>query len=153
MEGWHVDLILRHWDGEIIYGVDPYDTGGIENNPYPARKHVWDHRKKKARDMFSSHFPRAELWETDSQTAVFMIDDGTLDWVYLDGRHDYDGVREDIEIWLPKIKKGGIIAGHDYAHHPDIKQWPGVKKAVNEFFGDCVNTMDTGLITSWYVLL
>ena len=50
--------------------------------------------------------------------------------VYLDASHFYEDVKRDIEIWLPLVKKGGIIGGHDYAGG----RFAGVKKAVNEKF-------------------
>jgi predicted O-methyltransferase YrrM len=56
--------------------------------------------------------------------------DGSLDLVYIDAAHDYDSVRQDILTWLPKIKKGGFIAGHDYRYDPNI----GVYDAVNDIF-------------------
>ena len=49
-----------------------------------------------------------------------------MDLVYIDAKHDYESVKRDIELYLPKIKHKGILAGHDYHH-----VWPGVKKAVN----------------------
>ncbi len=52
------------------------------------------------------------------------------DLVFIDGAHDYLSVREDIEHWLPVVKPGGIIAGHDY-----VKDYPGVIQAVDEAFG------------------
>ena len=43
--------------------------------------------------------------------------------VFLDGDHSYEAVKADIESWMPKIKPGGILAGHDYgAEHPGVKQ-------------------------------
>jgi len=53
--------------------------------------------------------------------------DGTLDGVYVDGNHKYEECKRDIELWLPKIKKGGWIAGHDYCD-----RFPGVMLAVAE---------------------
>lgn len=53
----------------------------------------------------------------------------TVRFVFIDGEHSYEAVKADIEAWLPKIVPGGIIAGHDYNNC-----WPGVKKAVDEFF-------------------
>jgi hypothetical protein len=44
--------------------------------------------------------------------------------------HDYENVKADILAWKPKVKPGGIMAGHDYGPHA-----PGVIKAVNEVFG------------------
>ena len=56
--------------------------------------------------------------------------DGSLDLVYIDAAHDYESVKQDILTWLPKIKKGGFIAGHDYRYDPNI----GVYNAVNDIF-------------------
>ena len=54
--------------------------------------------------------------------------DNSLDFVFIDGAHDYVNVAQDVKHWFPKIKIGGYIAGDDYA-------WPSVKEAVNEYFG------------------
>lgn len=54
--------------------------------------------------------------------------DESLDFIFIDAAHDYESVKKDINAWFPKIKKGGIIAGHDYTWCPDVQ------KAVNEFF-------------------
>jgi len=54
------------------------------------------------------------------------FEDNSLDFVFLNASHEYEDVKEDILHWLPKIKSGGIFAGHDYA--PSC----GVYNAVNE---------------------
>jgi hypothetical protein len=46
--------------------------------------------------------------------------DKTLDFVFIDAAHDYDNVVADIKTWLPKVRIGGILAGHDI-NHPPIK--------------------------------
>jgi len=53
-----------------------------------------------------------QLFHMTSEKASQEVIDG-LDLVFIDGSHDYGEVRKDIEKWLPKIKKGGIICGHD----------------------------------------
>jgi hypothetical protein len=50
-----------------------------------------------------------------------------FDLVFIDAAHDYESVRDDINAWLPLVKPGGIICGHDYC-----QEWPGVVEAVNE---------------------
>lgn len=60
-----------------------------------------------------------------------MFEDGSLDMVYIDGNHKYEFVKEDIRVWLPKIKKGGFLCGHDYGH----KLCPGTKPAIHEMVG------------------
>lgn len=53
--------------------------------------------------------------------------DNSLDFVFIDADHEYESVVEDINAWHPKVKIGGVLAGHDYhLNHP------GVIRAVNE---------------------
>lgn len=49
-----------------------------------------------------------------SKDAARLIPDGELDYVYLDARHDYEGVMGDLERYYPKVRTGGILAGHDF---------------------------------------
>lgn len=65
----------------------------------------------------------------------------SLDFVFIDAGHSYASVKQDIESWLPKIKTGGILAGHDYTD-----AWPGVKKAVNEKFKNVISGQQCWLI-------
>ncbi len=59
-----------------------------------------------------------------------LIANGSLDLIFIDALHDYDSVKVDIERWLPKVRKGGIICGHDYGK----EVCPGVVRAVHDFF-------------------
>jgi hypothetical protein len=65
---------------------------------------------------------------SDSTAAARLFGDTSLEWVHLDARHDYAGVKADIEAWLPKIKPGGWLSGDDY----DEEKWPDVVKAVGD---------------------
>ena len=42
------------------------------------------------------------------------MSDESFDFIYVDARYDYPGVKEDLETWWPKLKQGGIMAGDDY---------------------------------------
>ncbi len=70
------------------------------------------------------------VFSGDSAGAATMYGDASLDWVYIDADHHYEAVRRDILAWLPKVKQGGIIAGHDYAEYEGF----GVVRAVTEIF-------------------
>ena len=59
------------------------------------------------------------------------FEDESCDVVYIDMEHTYRAVKEDIEHWLPKVKTGGYISGHDYAAYA-----PQVQRAVREAFPD-----------------
>lgn len=49
-----------------------------------------------------------------SWEAAQLYEDNSLDFVFIDAAHDYDSVIKDLKAWYPKVKKGGIFAGHDY---------------------------------------
>jgi predicted O-methyltransferase YrrM len=66
-------------------------------------------------------------------------EDNSLDFIFIDAGHDYESVTKDITNWFPKLKIGGLIAGHDYHHLP-------VNKAVNDFFGESNIIIDS---SSW----
>jgi predicted O-methyltransferase YrrM len=67
----------------------------------------------------------------DSINASKKYENNSIDFIFIDASHEYDFVKKDIEAWFPKVKIGGIIAGHDYK-----TGWIGVDKAVDEFFVD-----------------
>ena len=67
-----------------------------------------------------------------SMDAVVKFKDNSVDFVFIDADHSYEAVKQDILAWYPKVKPGGILAGHDY--YLDNPTWGGVYKAVNEIF-------------------
>ena len=63
---------------------------------------------------YRSHFRGFALDRRFSLDAVQSFKDGFLDFVYIDGNHDFQNTTNDIVEWSKKVRKGGIIAGHDY---------------------------------------
>eukprot|EP00906_Rhabdomonas_costata_P024264 RCo034906 len=104
-----------------------------------------------------------------------MFPDESLDWIYVDARHDYAGVSEDLRLYWPKLRKGGLFSGHDYVDSDDVRSpirqrygkqdWTinpdgskrsdnkAVKSAVNEFarahHRQVVITYEDGYWPSW----
>lgn len=120
-----------------LYMIDPwvapkpgssYFKSGDDNALKPAKAHEAAYKKTVERVIFAGN--RAIIMRMFSKEAAREIKDSSLDFVFIDGNHSYDGVSKDIKLWLPKIKKGGFIAFHDY-NHPRL---PGVKKAIDEIF-------------------
>ncbi len=70
------------------------------------------------------------LLRMSSTEAAKVIHDD-LDFVFIDGDHEYEAVLNDLNLWFPKIKSGGLLAGHDWTHRR-----PGVPKACTEFFAE-----------------
>lgn len=83
-------------------------------------------------DKMNKNYSNISKIKKNSIDASGDFEDGSLDLVYIDAAHDYDSVRQDILTWLPKIKKGGFIAGHDYRYDKNI----GVYEAVNDIFAN-----------------
>ncbi len=70
---------------------------------------------------------RVEAHRCTSLAAAPQFADGSLDFVFLDARHTFEDVKQDLAAWWPKLRPGGLFAGHDYQH------WPGVRAAVDAF--------------------
>ena len=76
----------------------------------------------------------------NSKNASECFENESFDIIFIDADHNYNSVLEDINHWLPKIKKGGIICGHDFRYTN-----PGVEQAVREVFGNDFNLEDDAL--------
>jgi hypothetical protein len=83
--------------------------------------------------------------KTTSVLASAEFADSSLDMVFLDGAHDYESVKKDLECWYPKLKSGAIFAGHDYFWSHD-----GVQVAVDEFFAHQNRSFKT-IGQCWYI--
>ncbi len=67
-----------------------------------------------------------------SSAASLEVDDDSLDFVYADGNHEYEYIKEDIELWYPKLKVGGWMMGHDWPVSED-SMYMTIKRAATEF--------------------
>jgi predicted O-methyltransferase YrrM len=86
-------------------------------------------------DIFSSNMKPVENYyksmRKNSIEAANYFEDDSLDFVFIDASHEYEDVKKDIKAWLPKVKKNGVLAGHDY-YIRGYDYFPGVKQAVDE---------------------
>jgi hypothetical protein len=87
----------------------------------------------------------AQIYEMESLKAAEAFRDGSLDAVFIDGNHRLEAVRADLAAWIPKVKVGGIIAGHDYDEQE-------VKQAVDEEFA-CDEAKVEVIGRCWFVQL
>lgn len=79
---------------------------------------------------------RCSFMRASSLEAAAQIEDGSLDVVFIDGNHEAEFVRQDIEAWTPKLRSGGIVSGHDYRVPPESKPFIQVKAAVDQYVSD-----------------
>lgn len=110
-----------------IHVIDPHE-GYEEFNDlfgwtWEDVKKEWEINTRHYRDII-------HLWNEYSYDIAPRVSDNYFDFIYIDGDHSYEGIKRDLELYLPKIKQGGVVAGHDYHN-----QWPGVMKAVNQTVG------------------
>lgn len=101
-----------------IYAIDNLDYGKEAQRLDILRNII----KSECEDVIS-------FIEADSLRASCRFEDKSFDFVFVDGSHKYEDVKADIRLWLPKVRVGGIIAGHDYW---SPQNECGVKKAVDE---------------------
>jgi hypothetical protein len=69
----------------------------------------------------------------DTVEAAARFADGSIDFLYVDASHTYEGVMRDLKAWFPKVKTGGVIAGDDWCNEQGGEL--GVRHAAVDFFG------------------
>ena len=128
-EGRFISYLLNQYPDLIMYAIDPWEDQPSGNETYIE----WDWS-----DIYSQYQQKIQPYNgrvlelrAYSEQAAEKVEDYSLDFVFIDAQHDYDSVRQDIELWMPKIKVGGLLSGHDYQPN-----FPGVIQAVHETVGD-----------------
>ncbi len=121
-QGHYSTMLLETIPNLNLLCVDSWstDTGwGIRENQaaYPI-----------AIDKLSGYHNATILRGPSIEIANFIVD-GSLDFVYIDADHSYEAVKTDIAVWAPKVKKDGILSGHDYFEARTLE----VIKAVDEY--------------------
>lgn len=73
-------------------------------------------RKQATEARLQQYGPIVHLHDADAASVIPGFPDGYFDWAYIDADHYYSAVVRDIALALPKVKPGGIIAGHDFVN-------------------------------------
>jgi SAM-dependent methyltransferase len=122
------DMIAKSKKDITFFAIDLWDTvparqwAGFANDFFGQ---FLEGAVKHARGLLK----HVRILRLDSVAASKAFADASLDFCFIDGEHWYDPVRRDILTWLPKVKPGGVIAGHDYDQ-------PQLKRAVIDIFGE-----------------
>jgi len=140
-QGEYAEILCAGCPGLHLIAVDPW-AAYDDYNDYKM--------KRSMRDAFDATLVRLgpyphTILPQRSVDAAKHIDDESLDFVYIDGNHRFDYVVADLAAWTPKVKRGGIVAGHDYKNIPARKQDCRVVEAVTGW------TTSYG-IAPWFVL-
>jgi hypothetical protein len=104
LENWHGKLFMIDvWRGLGDEYIDSSNHNFFENGVYgECMKNI------------QGHEDRAIMIRASSEIASKIFNNHSLDFVYIDANHAYEFVKQDIELWYPKVKPGGWIMGHDY---------------------------------------
>src|SRR3990167_7642264 len=105
---------------DTVYSVDYYDYIPPATGRIPEHDQTFVNAEKLFIDRTKDVKNIVKI-RKESREAAKDFEDGSLDAVYLDAEHDEAGFRADMKAWLPKIKRGGIMSGHDY-NEPQIRR-------------------------------
>jgi predicted O-methyltransferase YrrM len=120
--GLHSIEINASLNMEELYLIDIWEEYIQEGTKWNYEPQYWN-VKLKFKDCSN-----IKVIKGDSIIVASQFKDEILDFIYIDGNHQKEYVKKDIETWYKKIKIGGVICGHDYD-----EKWKGVIQAVNEF--------------------
>jgi hypothetical protein len=138
-EGLFSRKILEDSALTLLYSIDPWAHQPEDVYKDRANYHDEHHENnyRKSVKNLSLFNKRSAIIRDFSYNAVKNFKNDSLDFVYIDGNHSYEAVKQDISDWYSKVKPGGILAGHDYLDGifrcGDKEYVFGVKSAVNEF--------------------
>ena len=112
-EGVYAAEILKRWSGNL-YLIDVWNS--LNKNEYVDINNRENYQDTyiKCIENIKNHTDRCHMLRGAGEKLVNLFEDESLDFVYIDANHRYDNVKQDIEIWYPKVRQGGILAGHDY---------------------------------------
>lgn len=91
----------------------------------------WDAILEEQEQNLAKVAKRFTLLRMSTVRAADLFEPASVDFVFVDAEHTYEGVRDDIAAWRDKIIDGGILCGHDY--NPNKPRFEGLMRAVDEF--------------------
>lgn len=158
-DGFFSEVVLSRWEGRHLISIDAWREFGTDE--YIDRSNVAqeDHEAnlQTTRDRLARFGDRSTIIKDASVEAAANIHRASLDFVYIDARHDFAGVTEDLHAWTDKVRPGGILCGHDYVDGFFRDGDFGVRSAVDAFFGlrgwRVRSTWGDPPWVSWYVLV
>lgn len=113
------------WAIDPFKGDDPAMGLGKQGLNWKDIKNEYDNNTR--------YFSNITLYEDYSYNVVEKFPNEYADFIYIDGAHDYESVVQDLECYLPKVKRGGLIGGHDY--NKWYEPYEDVMRAVDHVVG------------------
>jgi predicted O-methyltransferase YrrM len=111
--GKYSESLLRKIPDLKLYSVDCWETMIDYRSDLKERTKRYE---AEAREKLAPYGDRSVIVKKYSMDAVEDFDDNSLDFVFIDGNHDFRNCADDIAEWSKKVRVGGIISGHDFCN-------------------------------------
>lgn len=116
-DGGFAEAILEHTKCKTLYCVDPYKqfpSSDYQDGMNDLTQEQFDAKYNNTKKRLTTKYGnRVVFLRMTSEEAVKQFEDESLDFVYIDGNHDFEYVYKDIDLWYPKVKVDGILCGDD----------------------------------------
>jgi len=127
-----IELLKKLSNIKIYHAVDPWESyekydGSKYRKPGNKKFKTWSAALEAFNERTKEYKKKITVHRMTSVEAVKGFGNESLDWVFIDANHEYPYIKENLELWVPKVKVGGFVSGHDYGN-----KWAGIKKAVDE---------------------
>lgn len=117
LEGGYSEVLCQANPKLKLFCIDPWKKAAFEPDQtgiYSQKQ--FDAFNKAAKKRLAKY--KCQIIKKESLKAASQFKDRSLDFVYIDGNHDFVNVANDLHAWAKKVKVGGIVAGHDYFNFP-----------------------------------
>lgn len=144
--GKNAEVLRAEFPDAHLYLIDPWKPSPSyisSGSAVSEDQKIYDKAKQRTLSLFEND-PHLTIVEKPSQEALSDVLE-EVDLVFIDANHDYEALKSDILTWQKKIRKGGILSGHNYGR----PRLPGVEKAVKELVKD----FQLGQDEVWYKIL
>lgn len=130
------ELILGQSNLSTLYSIDPWKAFSMEeyNDGNNVSQQEQEERYQLTVERLSKFKERSIIIRKTSKEASTEFCNNELDFIFIDGNHSYESVKEDLHLWWNKVRIGGLCSGDDYLFTPQGKT--PVKDAVDEFMQD-----------------
>lgn len=125
-EGKYSEVLCKANPGLLLYSIDPWKVQAyfregeksIDGDGIPVQQETFNTYYERAKRRLVKY--NCRIIADYSLEAVKGFPDGFLDFVYIDGNHEFQNCVNDICEWSRKVRSGGIVAGHDYTRYRSV---------------------------------
>jgi len=147
LRGTFSEFLLKNTDLKKLYCVDLWDEEHSCEEEISAEEIF-----KEAAKRLSAYGDRVTILRYESVLAARLFEDKSIDFIYIDADHSYSAVVTDLQEWMPKVRIGGMLAGHDFQ---DVGRTKQVSKALETVIGDSIpiHTTRESICASWWITI